>query len=102
MSDLIDRQQAIDAVDDYIGTFDAIDVNFLDGLKTAKKLMMQLPSAQPERKRGEWIPDNNCYYETRYICSECKLPFRVETFMMKPSWWFCPHCGADMRGESDE
>ena len=102
MSDLIDRQQAIDAVDDYIGTFDAIDVNFLDGLKTAKKLMMQLPSAQPERKRGEWIPDNNCYYETRYICSECKLPFRVETFMMKPSWWFCPNCGADMRGESDE
>ena len=46
--DLISRQAAIDAVGDYIGTFDAIDANFLDGLKTAKKLMMQLPSAQPE------------------------------------------------------
>lgn len=48
--DTISRQMAIDAIDNYIGTFDAIDVNFLDGLKTAKKLMMQLPSAQPQRK----------------------------------------------------
>lgn len=48
--DLISRKAAIDAVDNYIGTFDAIDVNFLDGLKTAKKLMMQLPYAQ------RWIP----------------------------------------------
>lgn len=45
VKDMISRQAAIDAVDNYIGTFDAIDVNFLDGLKTAKKLMMQLPFA---------------------------------------------------------
>lgn len=64
MADLIDRQQEIDAVDDYIGTFDAIDVNFLDGLKTAKKLMMQLPSAQPEQTKmikeiRKWINSGN-------------------------------------------
>ena len=53
MDDLISRQEAINAVDDYIGTFDAIDVNFLDGLKTAKKLMMQLPSAQSTQTNAE-------------------------------------------------
>jgi len=52
--------------------------------------------SNPERKKGHWLPDNNCYYETRYICSECKLPFHVETVMMIPSWRFCPNCGARM------
>ena len=46
-NDTISRQAAIDAVDKYIDQFDCLDVNFLDGLKTAKKLMMQMPSAQP-------------------------------------------------------
>lgn len=84
MKDLIDRQAAIDAVDNYIGTFDAIDVNFLDGLKTAKKLMMQLPSAQPERKKGKWIDGYK-----RQICSVCKQ-------RRYRSWNFCPNCGARM------
>lgn len=55
---------------------------------------------EPECKKGEWIPDD-CDYERRYICSECKLPFRVETFMMKPAWRFCPNCGCRMEGESE-
>ena len=105
MSDLIDRQQAIDALGEEPEVWEDDD-EYGMGQRSEwcyiKKTIEKLPSAQPERKRGEWIPDNNCYYETRYICSECKLPFRVETFMMKPSWWFCPNCGADMRGESDE
>ena len=50
VGDMISRQAAIDTIDKYIGTFDAIDRNYLDGLKTAKKLMMQLPFAQ------QWIP----------------------------------------------
>ena len=53
-----------------------------------------LPSAQPERKKGKWIYDGDCY-----ICNQCKSAF---------NWWadsqtsnYCPNCGADMRGESD-
>ena len=49
MDDLISRQAAIEAIDTYIDKFDAIDANFLDGLKTANKLMMQLPPAQLAR-----------------------------------------------------
>lgn len=49
MSDLIDRQAAIDAVGQYISQFDAIDANFLDGLKEAIDIVKKLPSAQPEQ-----------------------------------------------------
>lgn len=49
MTDAISRQAAIEAIDTYIDKFDAIDANFLDGLKTANKLMMQLPPAQLAR-----------------------------------------------------
>ena len=41
MSDLIYRQDAIYMIDKYISGFDAIDANFLDGLKTAKKLIKE-------------------------------------------------------------
>lgn len=54
MADLIDRQAAIDEINKYILSFDAIDAKFLDGLKTAIKLIKEnLPSAQPEPWRGE-------------------------------------------------
>jgi len=49
----------------------------------------QLPSAQPERKKGEW---SDGYRWQR--CSLCKQTG-------KKSWNYCPNCGADMRGEQD-
>lgn len=52
----------------------------------------RLMSLEPERKKGEWIFDGDCF-----ICSECGSAF---------NWWarsqcsnFCPNCGADMEGE---
>lgn len=48
MSDLISRQIAIDAIEKYLDKFDCIDANFLDGLKTTKKILNDLPFAQPE------------------------------------------------------
>ena len=66
--------------------------------------------AQPERKRGKWV-----FYEDRapvwdiagektwareYKCSECGFVHSViEDF---GQYTFCPNCGADMRGETDE
>ena len=53
-----------------------------------------MPSAQPERKRGHWI-----FIGDGYKCSECRRVY---------SWWadsqtsnYCPNCGADMRGEAE-
>ena len=66
---------------------------------------ISLPSAQPERKKGEWIIDEKhykddeqdfYYYDIR--CSECGA-------MRKIGWAdanYCPNCGAEMRGEEYE
>ncbi len=48
MSDLISRQDTIEAIDKYIDTFDAIDTNYLCGLRTAMSFLKEMPSAQPE------------------------------------------------------
>lgn len=74
MDDLISRQQALDA---------------LDCINGVEEVLRSLPSAQPERKKGEW---SDGYRWQR--CSLCKQTG-------KKSWNYCPHCGADMRGEKD-
>jgi len=45
----------------------------------------ELPSAQPEQKKGEWIP----YLSEglRYKCSECESKYEIP-------WLFCPNCGS--------
>ena len=61
-----------------------------------------MPSAQPERKKGRWIPqDHNkvngmtstavYYYPKCSVCGHCANYTN-----------FCPNCGADMRGERNE
>jgi hypothetical protein len=50
------------------------------------------------------LPDNNCAYEMRFVCSVCKESEVVPTIgftKYKPIWDFCPNCGADMRGNED-
>lgn len=61
-------------------------------LRDAVIAITGMSTIEPERKKGKWI-----YTPTEplgYICSECKngcCKFN-----------FCPNCGADMRGESDD
>ena len=88
--DTISRQQAIDA---------------LDCINGAEEVLRSLPTVSQERKKGEWLPDNNNAYEMRFVCSCCKESEVVPTIgftKYKPLWDFCPNCGADMRGEKDE
>ena len=89
MSDLIDRQRAIDVVDRY---FKFIELNgdiCIDGLK-------MLPSAQP--KKGKWIVGANHGLGVKTLtCSECGY-VEVSSHILN----FCPNCGARMEGEEDE
>ena len=92
MSDLISRQDAIDAMyqivernrkpvfDDDWAENPHIDV-IVDELEN-------LPSAEPERKTGEWIHYEG-QFEYDWICSECDSAsnFRSD---------YCPMCGAKM------
>ena len=55
---------------------------------------VELPAAQPERKKGKWIYNSPVTMK----CDQCGL-------VIKDWDWhrfkFCPNCGADMRGEQD-
>ena len=89
-----DTEKAIEQ-DDIVGSF---WLGYLAGL------VIKQPPAQPELKKGEWLPDNNSAYEMRFVCSCCKESEVVPTIgftKYKPLWDFCPNCGADMRGEKD-
>ena len=63
----------------------------------------KIPSAEPEQKKGKWksdkkitpVYDSLFEIEDGYLCSECGRFVRTISN-------YCPHCGADMRGEEDE
>ena len=80
MKDLIDRQEAIDAVLSVI----PYDEYWKEQIE---KAVGNLPSTQPERKTGRWIDDH---------CSECgQYVFRGDARN------FCPNCGAKMLKEGE-
>lgn len=79
MSDLINRQEAIDALEwKWAG-------------KAALDAIKALPSAE---RKGKWINKPNVYGVA--YCSECDFELHINDTN------FCPNCGADMRGEEDE
>lgn len=54
-------------------------------------------------KRGEWVGDYDGYADgmpvyDMWSCSVCGK--RFDEWDERPSWNFCPNCGADMRWES--
>ena len=73
----------------------------------------KLPSAQPERKKGRWIPvdsysafggDEATWMAhgnpvAFYYCSECKEQAYAGEDGESLLTDYCPNCGADMRGE---
>ena len=95
MDNLINRQAAIAVADytDYTGLaiedIKKVTDEVVKGLK-------QLPSTQPERKRGKWVEYDGDWLKTMCKCSECGAVIDVNE---KYRNFFCYHCGADMRGE---
>lgn len=96
MSDLISRQDAIDALAKFVpyAICDDSTESYTNGLKDAYNLICQLPSTEP--KTGEWIYNtNNESASEIWNCSECDQWSFAKTN-------FCPNCGADMGGEKHE
>ena len=99
MDELISRRAAIDALrtcyDTETVTMDNGDeyINYGDAIGEIE----QLPSAQSERQKGEWID----HTEDGYVeCPFCHSATNCDG--NKDELHFCFSCGADMRGEQDE
>ena len=61
----------------------------------------QLPSAQPERKRGKWVYAEDEYGIDGYHCNQCGFfvpwDYTHKFINYIEDYHFCPNCGADMR-----
>ena len=87
---LIDRQAAIDAVNNLTYPSSLVDV---------KRILVDLPPVQP--KRGEWEyhsnPNIGINPEDAY-CSCCGLRVNTTGDIDFDEYNFCPRCGAKMEG----
>lgn len=90
VGDMISRQNAIDAT-----WFEPSYTDPLNVLTEVRDRLKALPSAQPERKKGEWINRGRIIR-----CNKCKIGYATVKGMKSAlTYNFCPNCGADMRGK---
>ena len=97
--DLISRQAAIDAIKELCRHYTPTKSVDHPHMNFVIEELENLPSTQPERKKGEWImtdfPD-----EQTYKCSACgEIWTFIDGTPEENGAFFCPNCGADMRGE---
>lgn len=121
MADLIDRQAAIDALQKEINKgippFDDVMGSIRCGVRLARNIIEDLPSAQPEydldgyssrlwkaayergkqdaeqeRKTGRWVATPNGFH----YCSNCRMGADFDNYGHEVLRDFCPNCGAKM------
>lgn len=89
MSDYIDRQAAIDVLEERLRANGYSNVGLVSELNRSIGYLMQLPSAEVEPvKHGRWEMagrEDPCIY----YCSECH-------HMTDMEWPYCAECGARM------
>lgn len=106
--DTIYRQDAIDALADYIHNVDKVmgtgHLTEDDCKDAATSVLEELPSA--ERKKGKW--DEQKVFDTKGSgieemqsakCSKCGRYHTTPYLYFFDDFNFCPNCGADMRGD---
>lgn len=102
--DTISRQAAIDKMMDlYNEDVELYGVPIPEGFDghRAVEAIKEIPSAEPERKKGEWIPEFNGKFTGGaywFSCSKCR---RIVPEVRNGGWDFCPNCGCRMTGGED-
>ena len=67
-------------------------------LTKAANFIESIPSAEPERKKGEWIYDGK---RGRFPACKCSICGHYENadWALSQGVNYCPNCGAEMSGE---
>ena len=100
--DCISRRKAVSAISDLLML--ELKGKRLPTWNEVYRAINAVPSAQPERKQGEWTYHSNPAFginaEDAY-CSCCN--YHIDTTMVDfDDYNFCPNCGADMRKETED
>lgn len=71
----------------------------LPNIAVSRENFEKMRPVEPERKQGRWVAVGECYVK----CSECGLEttkneLRGIALFGENEPYFCPNCGADMRG----
>lgn len=75
---------------------------FYDNEVTAKRLIDEQPTIEPQRIKGRWEIIEDWDGDELYRCSECLSMFTlIDGTPEDNDYNFCPCCGADMRGEKE-
>lgn len=102
MADYIKRKSVYDALCKICNERGACEHT---GQEACHKVFAQIPAADVrENVRGSFVGDYDGYADGNPVhdiwsCSNCGVVF--EDWDEKPTYNFCPNCGADMRGEND-
>lgn len=93
--DTVSRQRLLSDLKELITAWKKYPVmtKQIKGVEAAIEYVKAIPPAEPERKKGEWIP----YLPEglRYKCSECESRCDIP-------WHFCPNCGSYNGGGQSE
>jgi len=99
--ELIDRRAVIDLIDRYTQDMSTgyRSTNYGIPSDVFEDEVMALPTVQPERVEGEWIPHKSIFGglgEKVYTCDKCgyNIGFRRENY--------CPDCGSYNGGEKSK
>lgn len=105
MSDLISRQDTIDAIEHVTWYHQNRNGQMVSGANSdehqawykAQDVYEAIEAVPTANKSGHWIDDGDCS-----ICSKCHETYGLTLLGQLYAPNFCPNCGADMRGGDDE
>ena len=94
--DAISRKMAIDAVNKLVEWYKEKWHESRPTSESVIDVLNDLPSAQPQRKKGKWIKLDMHEHLADHKCTACGKECYVPTCMGEPMYTYCPNCGARM------
>lgn len=99
MSDCIDRQTIIKLLTSRAETLRGLYGDLGGAASGVRKLVQTLPSVEPEQKKGYWVPVTNG--RGGFECDQCHNYAPSYQNGNEYLSYYCPNCGAEMRGEHE-